>query len=112
MPRRWHQVLRRLVGPTGRGQNLIRKATVARKPDRRGEHEISRKTIAWGRWANLVNLVSAHAFLFFCVRRLRVRQAPGVPHALSFEKANYPAKPRANPCSEIVKPCLKSYAVE
>ena len=57
-------------------------ATVAKEPDRRGDHEVSRKTIAWGRRANLVNLVSEHALLFLLRARLRVRQAPGVPHAL------------------------------
>jgi hypothetical protein len=34
--------LRRLVGPTGRGQNLNPQATVTNKPDHRGEREVSR----------------------------------------------------------------------
>src|ERR1700686_914452 len=58
--------------------------TVTKKPDRRGEHEVSRKTIACGnaglfRWtcgdyARVLHLIS-HA-------RLRVHWAPGIPHAL------------------------------
>jgi hypothetical protein len=37
-PRRWRQV----------GENKFSLATVTKKPDRRGEYDISRKTIAWG----------------------------------------------------------------
>jgi hypothetical protein len=48
----WHPLLvlnsRRLVGPTGRGQNLNPRMTVTRRIRRRGEHGISRKTIARG----------------------------------------------------------------
>ena len=47
-PRRWRQVLRRCIGPTGQDASSIRKATVAKEPDRRGEYDISRKTIAQG----------------------------------------------------------------
>src|ERR1700676_3876943 len=48
----WHPLLVlnswRLVGPTGRRQNLNPRMTVTRRIRRRGEHEISRKTIARG----------------------------------------------------------------
>jgi hypothetical protein len=48
----WHPLLvlnsRRLVGPTGRRQNLNPRMTVARRIRRRGERGISRKTIARG----------------------------------------------------------------
>jgi hypothetical protein len=47
-PRRWRQVCGCSVGPTGLGQNLAPQATVAKEPGHRGEHEISRKTIACG----------------------------------------------------------------
>src|SRR4030088_648880 len=48
----WHPLLvlnsRRRVGPTGRGQAVNARMTVTRRIRRRGEHEISRKTIACG----------------------------------------------------------------
>jgi len=47
-PRRWRQVRGGQVGPTGRGRNLNPRTTVAKEPGHRGEHEISRKTIACG----------------------------------------------------------------
>src|SRR5260221_8930416 len=46
--RSWGQVSERLVGPKGRGKNHIRGTTVTNKPDHRGGHEVSRKTIARG----------------------------------------------------------------
>jgi hypothetical protein len=44
-PRRWRQVLR-----------MIRKATVAKEPGHRGEHEVTVKTIAQGRPVDAVYL--------------------------------------------------------
>jgi hypothetical protein len=48
----WHPLLvlnsRRLVGPTGCRQSLNPRMTVTRRIRRRGEHGISRKTIARG----------------------------------------------------------------
>jgi hypothetical protein len=41
-PRRWRQVLRRHIEPNRASVRYIPKATVAKKPGRRGEHEISR----------------------------------------------------------------------
>ena len=83
----WHPLLvlnsRRLVGPTGRRQNLNPRMTVTRRIRRRGEHEISRKTIARGMpgdfrcdrgdYARVLYLIS-HA-------RPRARWAPGIPCA-------------------------------
>jgi len=79
-PRRWCQVLRRRRRPD-RARTLpsIRKATVARKPDHREEHEAA------------VNPLRAERRVFWCIckdcarlfvfgrRWLRVHQAPGVP---------------------------------
>src|SRR5712671_5632386 len=39
---------RSCVGPTGFRQNLALRMTVAKEPGHRGEHDISRKTIACG----------------------------------------------------------------
>ena len=46
-PRCWRQVLRRCANPTGSGVPYSQ-TTVTTKPGRRGEREISRKTIACG----------------------------------------------------------------
>jgi hypothetical protein len=86
----WHPLLvlnsRRQVGPTGRRQSLNPRMTVTRRIRRRGEHGISRKTIARGMpgdfrcdrgdYARVLHLTS-HA-------RLRVQRAPGIPCALCF----------------------------
>ena len=47
-PRRWRQVRGCRVGPTGCRQNVSPRTTVAKEPGHRGEHDISRKTIACG----------------------------------------------------------------
>ncbi len=47
-PRRWCQGCGCWVGPTGRGCNASPQATVAKQPGHRGDHVISRKTIACG----------------------------------------------------------------
>ena len=47
-PRRWRQVRGCYVGPTGLRHNVSPRTTVAKEPGHRGEHEISRKTIACG----------------------------------------------------------------
>jgi hypothetical protein len=41
-PRRWRQVRGCRVGPTGLRQNVSPRATVAKEPDRRGEHKGNR----------------------------------------------------------------------
>jgi hypothetical protein len=73
------------VSPPNRALDkaIIREATVTIKPGRRGEREVSRKTIACGNAGcsggpvvtTLVCFIYLHA-------RLRVHWAPGIPHAL------------------------------
>ena len=63
-------------------------ATVARKPGRRGERSISRRTIAQGRPDCFGEPVVDYARALFCLRaRLRVHRAPGFPCALCFRGA-------------------------
>src|SRR5947209_5474176 len=58
-------------------------ATVAKEPGRRGEHRISRRTIAQGRPDCFGKPVVTTLVRFFCLRaRLRVHRAPGFPCAL------------------------------
>jgi hypothetical protein len=59
--------------------------TVTNKPDRRGEHEISRKTIARGMPGDPgVTVVTTLVCFFHLHARLRAHQAPGIPCALVF----------------------------
>ena len=63
-------------------------ATVARKPGRRGERSISRRTVAQGRPDCFGEPVVDYARALFCLRaRLRVHRAPGFPCALCFRGA-------------------------
>jgi hypothetical protein len=58
-------------------------ATVANKPDRRGEHGISRKTIAQGMpGCSGEPVVTSLVCFFISHARLRVQRAPGIPCAL------------------------------
>jgi hypothetical protein len=62
--------------------------TVARKPDHRGDHDISRKTIAQGRpeclrWTCMLVCV----FFAQLHTRPRVQRAPGLPCALNLRRA-------------------------
>jgi hypothetical protein len=58
-------------------------ATVTKKPDRRGEHEISRKTIARGMPGDSgVTVVTTLVCFFISHARLRVHWASGIPCAL------------------------------
>jgi len=94
-PRRWRQVLRRLVRLNRAGQNLnFRKATVAKRPDRRGEHEISRKTMRAGTSGDSGVLVvtRVRSTTTKCTRGPGAR-ASGVPHALFWARDK--RKPRA-----------------
>src|SRR5712692_5553487 len=75
---------RSCVGPTGLRQNLDPRATVANKPGHRGEHEISRKTIACGN-AGRFRCTRCYSCAFYQYKvhtRPRVQRAPGIPHAL------------------------------
>jgi hypothetical protein len=57
--------------------------TVTKKPDRRGEHDISRKTIARGMSGETgVTVVTMLVCFFTLHARLRARRAPGIPCAL------------------------------
>ena len=57
--------------------------TVTNKPDRRGEHEVSRKTIARGMpGVSGVTVVTMLVCFFHLHARLRVHRAPGIPCAL------------------------------
>jgi hypothetical protein len=81
-------------------------AMVAKEPGRQGDREVSRKAIAWGRWANLVYPVSCTLVRFFSRARLRVRQAPKrTPRPLIFQKAGFRWQ-NSSTCCETAKPCL------
>src|ERR1700686_3726005 len=58
--------------------------TVTKKPDRRGEYDISRKTIAWGMpGVSRCDLTNACAFYHYpCTRGYRAHRTPGIPCAL------------------------------
>src|SRR6266852_1494980 len=75
---------RSCVGPTGLRQNLNPQMTVAKEPGHRGEHEISRKTIACGNVGRFrCTRCYSCAFYHYQVHtRPRVQRASGVPHAL------------------------------
>src|SRR5258706_16048265 len=87
------------VSPPNRALDkaIIRWTTVTIKPGRRGEREVSRKTIACGnaglvRWTcgdYLVCLFSSHT-------RLRVHRHPAFPTPSIFRAANGFVKTRAN----------------
>jgi hypothetical protein len=67
------------------GQANIREATVTRKPDRRGEHEISRKPLRAGMPGDFRCDRCEYSCAFelpYAHTRLRVHWAPGIPHAL------------------------------
>src|SRR6202011_2575392 len=58
--------------------------TVANKPGHRGEHEVSRKTIACGN-AGRFRCTRCYSCAFYQYKvhtRPRVQRAPGIPHAL------------------------------
>src|SRR6476660_5233954 len=58
-------------------------ATVSNKPGHRGEHEVSRKTIARGMPGRSgVTVVTTLVCFFISHARLRVHRAPGIPCAL------------------------------
>jgi len=67
----------------------IPQATVAKEPGRRGEHEVTVKTIAQGRPDVFGEPVVTMLVCFFISHaRLRVHRAPGFPCALYFLKGN------------------------
>src|SRR5882724_12547187 len=72
--------------------------TVAKKAGHRGEHEISRKTIARGMPGDSgVTVVTSCAFYLLPLRTsLRMHRASGIPCALYSEARTVPAKLRAH----------------
>src|SRR6266404_9516863 len=68
--------------------------TVSNKPGHRGEHEVSRKTIARGMPGDpgVTVVTMLVCFVLISHARLRVHQAPGIPCALCFLRANGFAK--------------------
>src|SRR6266436_7577515 len=72
-------------------------ATVTTKPGHRGEHEVSRKTIARGMPGRSgVTVVTMLVCFFHLHARLRARRAPGIPCALCLSGRTVLAKPRAH----------------
>jgi hypothetical protein len=62
-------------------------ATVSKKLGHRGEHEVSRKTIARGMPGRSgVTVVTTLVCLFFLHTRLRVHWVPGIPCALCSQR--------------------------
>jgi hypothetical protein len=67
--------------------------TVTNKPDRRGEREISRKTIARGMPGETgVTVVTMLVCFFILHARLRAHRAPGIPCALCSQEGQSFAK--------------------
>jgi hypothetical protein len=81
MPRRWRQVRERSTPLANDGDN---------KPVHRGELEVSRKAVAWGR--PVCSPLNLYARVQFCFvqshARPRVQRAPGLPRALCFQEGN------------------------
>src|SRR6478672_3490376 len=62
-------------------------ATVSNKPGHRGEHEVSRKTIARGMPGETgVTVVTTLVCFFHLHARLRAHRAPGIPCALCSQR--------------------------
>jgi hypothetical protein len=108
----WRQVRGGFVSPTGSGKTVNPLTTVTRRIRRRGEHGISRKTIAQGRRIASAEPVCSCAFSFVHVlhTRPRVQRAPGFPCALCLSRNNVRAKLRARRAARTrrrVGGCLK-----
>ena len=99
----WHPLLvsswrRRNQARPGLIKPLIRRTTVTRRIRRRGEHGISRKTIARGMPGDFRCTCGDYTRVLSTLHtRLRVHWAPGIPCALCFFRGlDFTAKPRAN----------------
>src|ERR1700692_2291614 len=81
--------------------------TVTKKPDRRGEYDISRKTIARGMPGDFrCDLTNACAFYHYhCTRGYRAHRAPGIPCALNSERAGINQYLAQDACGEIAESC-------
>src|SRR6266568_5589872 len=88
-------------------------ATVSNKPGHRGEHEVSRKTIARGMPGDFRcdRGDYARVLCFISHARLRVHRAPGIPCALCFLGQMDFVKARAHraagPPMLVLRRCLK-----
>src|SRR6266436_7472335 len=69
---------RSCVGPTGFRQNLALRMTVAKEPGHRGEHDISRKTIACGN-AGRFRCTRCYSCAFYHYKCTRGRGCQGHP---------------------------------
>ena len=83
--------------PTRRADDGVNKAIGPR-----GEHGVSRKTIAWGMpecFRCLAVNTGVHIHYHYAHTRLRVHWAPGIPRALCLMRArDFLASPRGNRC--------------
>jgi hypothetical protein len=81
----------------------------ARKPGPQGEHEISRKTIAWG-MPDVIRCLRCEyscAYLTTLARtRLRVHWAPGIPRALYLQGRTIYLQTSGATCRENASACL------
>ena len=83
-------------------------ATVSNKHGHRGEHEVSRKTIARGMPViSGVTVVTTLVCFFHLHARLRVHWVPGIPCALCYQRGEQFCKTRAKSRREIAKVCVK-----
>src|SRR5260221_1986120 len=81
--------------------------TVSIKRGHRGEHEVSRKTIARGMpGVSGVTVVTMLVCLFFLHTRLRAHWPPGIPCALCNRRTGNSGKTRAQSRGEIARPYL------
>ena len=88
--------------------------TVTRKPDRRGEYDISRKTIARGMpGVSRCDLTNACAFYHYrCTRGYRAHRTPGIPCALCLQRAERTGQTSRETRGEIAKLYLVVIASE
>jgi hypothetical protein len=83
-------------------------ATVTRKPDRRGEYDISRKPLRGECRVIPVYLTNACALYHtHCTRGYRAHRTPGIPCALVMEEGGTCRPNLAQTCGEIAEVCLK-----
>src|SRR6266436_6175241 len=101
----WCQVGGGFTSPTGLSRNLNPSATVTRRIRRRGEHGISRKTIARGmpECSDCTCMLVCVFYAHFCTRDRGCSKHPAFP-APSFSEGEDSSKARAHLCREIADP--------
>src|SRR3977135_4307843 len=83
--------------------------TVTKKPDHRGEHEVSRKTIARGVPGNPgVTVVTTLVCFLLCTRGCGRIRRPAFPAPSEFRERQVYGKNRAKHRGAIAKPCPAS----